>query len=130
MTVSPTGSGIIIASADDEKHHGALHLELFSLNGHPLTRVRLGHSALSGLICSSDGELVVSSEGETLVVRSLHDLRELHRYTMREQVLTFSLGTKDQHAFATTVDGGLYILANPLVNLQVLERLAVELLNL
>ena len=45
-------------------------------------------------------------------------------------VTAFSLSAENHHAFAADSRGGLLIFANPLVNIQVLERLAGELLNL
>eukprot|EP00964_Phaeocystis_antarctica_P119484 scaffold83198_cov42-Phaeocystis_antarctica.AAC.1 len=46
------------------------------------------------------------------------------------RVTAFSLSAENHHAFAADSRGGLLIFANPLVNIQVLERLAGELLNL
>ena len=37
---------------------------------------------------------------------------------------------ENHHTFVGTEDGGLCILANPIVNIQVLEAIAGELLNL
>ena len=45
-------------------------------------------------------------------------------------VSAFSLCAENHHAFVGTEDGGLCILANPIVNIQVLEAIAGELLNL
>jgi hypothetical protein len=45
-------------------------------------------------------------------------------------ITALSLSPDNHHAFAATADGAFLIYANPLVNIQVLENLATELLNL
>ena len=72
-------------------------------------------------------------------VRRLHDLHLLHSYkeeapgggtAITPRVSALSLCAENHHTFVGTEDGGLSILANPMVNLQVLEAIAGELLNL
>lgn len=70
-------------------------------------------------------------------VRRLHDLQLLHCYPEATsavpvpiRVCALSLCAENHHTFVSTEDGGLYILANPIVNIQVLEAIAGELLNL
>ena len=45
-------------------------------------------------------------------------------------VSALSLCAENHHAFVGTEDGALCVLANPIVNIQVLEQIAGELLNL
>lgn len=45
-------------------------------------------------------------------------------------ISAMSLSPDNHHAFAATADGAFLIYANPLVSIQVLEKLATELLNL
>ena len=91
------------------------------------------------IVCTRDGEIVVASEGEDVTVRRLHDLHLLHSYkeeapgggtAITPRVSALSLCAENHHTFVGTEDGGLSILANPMVNLQVLEAIAGELLNL
>jgi len=111
-------------------------LELFSLNGRPMCRVPL-RAPLGHLLCTRDGEMVVASEGALVTVRRLHDLQLLHCYPEATsavpvplRVCALSLCAENHHTFVGTEDGGLCILANPIVNIQVLEAIAGELLNL
>jgi hypothetical protein len=111
-------------------------LELFSLNGRPMCRVPL-RAPLGHLLCTRDGEMVVASEGALVTVRRLHDLQLLHCYPeaasavpVPPRVCALSLCAENHHTFVGTEDGGLCILANPIVNIQVLEAIAGELLNL
>ena len=111
-------------------------LELFSLNGRPMCRVPL-RAPLGHLLCTRDGEMVVASEGALVTVRRLHDLQLLHCYPeatsavpVPHRVCALSLCAENHHTFVGTEDGGLCILANPIVNIQVLEAIAGELLNL
>ena len=126
--VSHTGSGLLVHT--DAEGGGAPQLELFSLNGRPLTRVALG-APLGQLVCTRDGEMVVASEGAAVTVRRMHDLQEMHAYSEPPvAVSALSLCAQNHHAFVATEDGGLCVLANPIVNIQVLEAIAGELLNL
>ena len=112
------------------------------------------------MVCTHDGTMVAASEaGATSGAISLlqmhpdsgsSELRLLHRFevggaggtggrkgrdggpdgSFASRVTAFSLSAESHHAFASDSHGGLLIFANPLVNIQVLERLASELLNL
>jgi len=75
--------------------------------------------------------------GALVTVRRLHDLQLLHCYPeaasavpVPPRVCALSLCAENHHTFVGTEDGGLCILANPIVNIQVLEAIAGELLNL
>lgn len=168
VAVSHTGSGLLVCSDDgppaparsssssSSSSGGSApqQLELFSINGVPLRRVRL-LAPLGQLICTRDGEIVVCSEGAAVTVRRLHDLRLLAKADhLRDQTNSFmalnggeqsqqprgaaappgvcslSLCAENHHTFVGTDDAGLCILANPIVNIQVLEAIAGELLNL
>ena len=108
-------------------------LELFSVNGRPMTRIAVG-APLEKLVCTRDGENVIASEGDTVTVRRVHDLHLLHSYPEPQhaahKVSALALCAENHHAFVGTEDGGMQILANPIVNIQVLEAIAGELLNL
>ena len=155
VAISHTGSGLLVYSSRQRSDgHGgsaasAHTLELFSINGCTLQRVQLD-APLVQLICTRDGEVVVASEGTRVTVRRLHDLHLLHSYheagdasvgkaphggtapddSARQHVSALSLCAENHHAFVGTAEGGLCILANPIVNIQVLEAIAGELLNL
>ena len=45
-------------------------------------------------------------------------------------ISALSLCAENHHTFVGTANGGLSILANPIINIQVLEQIAGELLNL
>ena len=73
--------------------------------------------------------------------RRMHDLALLHSYHADAgaagssprpppAVCALSLCAENHHTFVGTEDGGLRILANPIVNIQVLEAIAASLLNL
>ena len=47
-----------------------------------------------------------------------------------QAICALSLSVENHHAFVATACGGLRVYANPLVNIEVLEKLASELLNL
>ena len=142
VAISHTGSGLLVFSNEGTSSSGAAplshQLELFSLNGRPLSRVALS-DPIGQIVCTRDGEIVVASEGEAVTVRRLHDLHLLHSYkeeapgggtAITPRVSALSLCAENHHTFVGTEDGGLSILANPMVNLQVLEAIAGELLNL
>ena len=166
VAISHSGSGLLVASsapgtelanaadaetpngprADDGPRAGdgpraddtAVHtLQLFSLNGRPLTSVPLPEPPAS-LICTRDGTIVVSSEGGSVVVRSMHSLRTVHRYppdltgspAPGPRVCALSLCAENHHTFVGTDDGALKVLANQIVNFQVLQAIAGEFLNL
>tara|TARA_B100000780_G_scaffold159444_1_gene111435 strand:+ start:86 stop:424 length:339 start_codon:yes stop_codon:yes gene_type:complete len=112
------------------------------------------------MVCTNDGTMVAASEAGAIsgaiLLRQMHpesgssELRLLHRFEVggtggvgfrgggsggsggdgASRVTAFSLSAENHHAFAADSRGGLLIFANPLVNIQVLERLAGELLNL
>ena len=136
----------------DGGDHGPFNLELFSINGRPLRTVVL-ESYISHVICTRDGEVALSSEDGIVTARSMHDLHVLHSYNdatltsgapvaasaMPEAgkpsaagpcVTALSLCAENHHTFVGTSTGSLWILANPIVNIQVLEQIAGELLNL
>ena len=91
-----------------------------------------------------------ASEGARVTVRRMHDLHLLHSYAEEQadgsgaaaaggaaaaasaasRVSALSLCAENHHAFVASEDGALRILANPMVNLQVMEQIASELLNL
>jgi hypothetical protein len=156
VAVSHVGNGLLVYS--DTVFGPGPQLEVFSINGIPLKRVTLGAS-LRQLICTRDGEIAVASEGASVTVRRLHDLHLLARADdLRDQrnafgeessselptvaqpppsptaapprICALSLCAENHHTFIGTEDGGLCILANPIVNIQVLEAIAGELLNL
>ena len=150
LAIGHTGSGLLVFTADDAVDGCVLHL--FSINGRPLCRTRLG-APLSRMCCTRDGTMVVASEGGVISLRRLQpDLALLHRFEVvggdggggsgsgrgggggsrsnATRVTAFSMSDENHHAFAADDDGCLHIYANPLVNIQVLERLAGELLNL
>ena len=111
------------------------------------------------MVCTHDGTMVAASEAGVICgaisLRQMHpdagssELRLLHRFEVgaggtgdrgsrgggsggegASRVTAFSLSAENHHAFAADSRGGLLIFANPLVNIQVIERLAGELLNL
>ena len=126
VAISHTGSGLLVCTAAG----GGAILELFSVNGRPLTRVALD-APLGQLVCTRDGENIVASEGAAVTVRRLHDLGLLHSYPEPQHAVSaLALCAENHHAFVGTEDGGMRILANPIVNIQVLEAIAGELLNL
>ena len=115
-----------------------------------MCRTRL-EAPLCRMSCTRDGTMVAASEGGAISLRQMHpdsgasELRLLHRFDVgaaggdcggrdggssAPHVTAFSLSAENHHAFAADSRGGLLIFANPLVNIQVLERLAGELLNL
>ena len=92
---------------------------------------------LHAVIATRDGSAIVASAGAAVSVRRVHDLEPLHSYDFDGEaarppprVCALSLCSENHHAFVATDDGGLRILANPIVNIQVLEQIAGELLNL
>ena len=111
------------------------------------------------MVCTYDGRMVAASEDGAMSLRQLmpdsgpSELRLLHRFEVGggagaaggrgagagggrgggsggSHVTAFSLSAENHHAFAADSRGGLLIFANPLVNIQVFERLASELLSL
>ena len=67
-----------------------------------------------------------------VTVRRLHDLSPLHAFPEGggRPVSALHLCAENHHTFVGTEDGAMRILANPLVNIKVLELIAGELLNL
>jgi len=111
-------------------------VHVFSVSGRPLAVVSPDRG-VGRIVPTIDGELALLSEGSALAVRRISDLQLLHRYDLEAggvasgaPLRAFSLSAENHHAFAGTADGGLTIYANPVVGIQVLERLASELLNL
>ena len=81
--------------------------------------------------------MLLVTEGPCVTVRQLSDLGVLHTFLDQPRavappprVCALSLCAENHHSFVATEDGGLRILANPIVNIQVLEAIAGELLNL
>ena len=134
LAVSHTGSALLVFTPHDPTD-GAV-LSTYSINGRPLRRATLD-GPVGRVVCTRDGEIAVASQGSAVTVRRLHDLKLLHRYDVggeaasgAAEVCALSLCGESHHAFVATEDGGLRIFANPIVNIQVLEQIAGELLNL
>ena len=136
-------------SSSGSSGSSGMRLELFSMNGRPLRRVLLS-TPMGQLITTRDGEMLVATEGPHVVVRRLHDLEVLHRYAGGDAtppatlpsaalaasipsvalapstlVSALSLCAENHHAFVGTATGELSVLANPIVNIQVLEAIVV-----
>ena len=134
LCVSHSGNGLVVSCAAGGGAAGGT-LCLFSINGVPLARVALG-APLGRVIATRDGSAIVASGGAAVTVRRLHDLELLHAYEIHggaaaaAGICALSLCSENHHAFVGTEDGGFRILANPIVNIAVLEQIAGELLNL
>jgi hypothetical protein len=92
----------------------------------------LGASAQSsvgvGSACASHGA-VAAGHGPSPHPSS-HPAPEPPAGQSAGDVSAMSLSPDNLHAFAATADGAFLIYANPLVSIQVLEKLATELLNM
>ncbi|KAL1507045.1 hypothetical protein AB1Y20_007907 [Prymnesium parvum] len=136
LAISHSGSGLLVYSADDptDKHV----LLLFSINGRPLRRMPIQNSSISQIVCTLDGENVVCSQDGAIVVRLIESLEPVHQYHMQDtegvdpacSVSAFSLCPLNHHAFVASEDGGVLIYANPILQIILLENIALELLNL
>lgn len=84
------------------------------------------------------GENAVCSQGNELVVRRMEDLQPIQVFRVQDTpnvhpmstVSAFSLCPLNHHAFVASDDGGVIIYANPILQIMLLENIALELFNL
>ena len=103
VTITSLGN-ILMYSPDD------LALHLYNVNGRKATKIEL-NERLTQMIVTRDSEyLLTGSERGMVVIRHLHSLEYIHKFTVKTKIWSMNLGPEEKHLFVGLQDGKLLII--------------------